>query len=166
LPEKTRVTSGDVDEALSVMREAALWCEKAGHPMWPQSTLTRATLCNPAEEFHVFWREDECAAAMLLSFHDPLFWPEIPPETSGFVHKLCVRRRFAGQACAHQLLEHAANLCQAKLLKALRLDTDANAPRLCALYESCGFCRVGTRTLLVRTYREKPVRVALYERLL
>ena len=76
-----------------------------------------------------------------------LFWPEVPTGTSGFVHKLCVRRKFAGQGVAEGMLRYAAELCRAQGISMLRLDTDLSRPKLCALYERAGFRRVGVRSI-------------------
>jgi len=140
-------TAGDVDAALSIMREAALWQLAQGTPLWQLENLTREKITNPAEEFVVAWADGESAACCLLSFEDKLFWPEVPAGTSGFVHKLAVRRAFAGTGVTTQLMAHAEELCRARGVSVLRLDTDLSRPKLCALYERAGFRRVGVRTL-------------------
>jgi len=140
-------TSGDTETAIGIMREAARWQIAQGTPLWRLENLTREKIANPDGEFHVAWSGKESAAAMLLSYHDPLFWPEVAAGTSGFVHKLAVRRGFAGQGAAEAMLRHAAALCREKGVPMLRLDTDLRRPRLCALYERAGFRRVDVRQL-------------------
>jgi len=159
-----RFAAGDTDAALDIMREAAQWLVDAGKPMWRLEALTREKLANPAEEFHVLYVDGESAAAMLLSFEDRFFWPEVPAGASGFVHKLSVRRKFAGQGLAQRMLSHAAALCREKGVPMLRLDTDPHRPGLVALYERCGFRRVGVVKLDLRAQCEGVIDVALYER--
>ena len=156
-------TIGDVPEAISIMREAAQWLMDAGKPMWRLETVTRKKITNPAEEFHVLYVDGESAATMLLSFHDPFFWPEVPAGASGFVHKLAVRRRFAGQGLGEAMLSRAAALCREKGVPMLRLDTDPHRPGLCALYERAGFRRVDARQVLVPSI-QAVMEVARYER--
>jgi len=157
-------TAGDTETALDIMREAARWQIDRGAPMWGLETLTRARLDNPAEEFLVAWTsEGESAACCLLSHEDKLFWPDVPAGTSGFVHKLAVRRGFAGTGIAARLMDHAQQLCRDKGIYAMRLDTDLRRPRLCAFYEGLGFRRVGVRTMRLPEEGLGQCNVALYE---
>jgi GNAT superfamily N-acetyltransferase len=55
------------------------------------------------------------------------------------VHRLVVRRAFKGHGVARALLEWAVTHARAHGRGLLRLDCDANRPKLRALYESCGF---------------------------
>jgi len=158
----THFTAGDADTAIDIMREAARWLADAGKPMWRLETVTREKIKNPAEEFHVLYLDGESAAAMLLSFHDPFFWPEVAG-ASGFVHKLAVRRRFAGQGLGEAMLARAAALCREKGVPMLRLDTDPHRPGLCALYERAGFRRLDVRQVLVPSIQVM-MDVARYER--
>ena len=155
-------TTGDTDTAIDIMREAAQWLIDAGKPMWDLDRINREYITNPADEFHMARVDGEGAAACLLSFHDPFFWPDIPPGASGFVHKLAVRRRFAGQGLGEAMLAHSAKCCLARDIPMLRLDTDANRPGLCALYERSGFTQVGIRRIYA-SFVGKTLDVAMYE---
>ncbi|MDR2686233.1 MAG: DNA-3-methyladenine glycosylase [Oscillospiraceae bacterium] len=168
-------TAGDVDAAIDIMREAARWQIGRGTPLWGLETLTRARLDNPAGEFIVAWadgtqRSDgappHAAACCLLSFEDKLFWPEIPAGASGFLHKLAVRRKFAGTGVAARLAAHAERLCREKGVPMLRLDTDLRRPKLCAIYEGLGFRRVGVRAMRLPQEGLGQCDVALYEKTL
>jgi len=183
---KLHFTTGDVDTALDIMREAAQWQIDQGTQLWLMDTLTRKMINNPADEFHVAWleqnrdstqRSDFCmplhaqssappqaAACCLLSTHDPVFWPEIPAETSGFLHKIAVRRKFAGQGVVARLIAHAEQTCLARGIPMMRLDTDINRPKLRALYEGLGYVQVGTRTLALPELNMESIEVALFEK--
>jgi GNAT superfamily N-acetyltransferase len=63
----------------------------------------------------------------------------------GFIHKLCVRRDFAGRNLSTKMVEHAVSECKKKTIDLVRLDTDFVNPRLCALYEGMGFIRAGRK---------------------
>ena len=159
-------TAGDVETALDIMREAAQWQIDRGTPLWGLETLTRARLNNPAGEFLTAWVDGESAACGLLSFEDRLFWPDVPAGGSGFLHKLAVRRRFAGTGVASQLVAYAEELCRGRGVYMLRLDTDLHRPKLCAVYEGLGFRRVGVRTMRLPQEGLGQCDVALYEKAL
>ena len=158
-------TTGDIETALDIMREAAQWQIDQKKLLWGLHTLTRERLANPPEEYHVAWMDGESAACCLLSFEDSFFWPNIPAGTSGFVHKIAVRRKFAGQGLAAQVIDYAAQCCRAKGIPVLRLDTDVQRPKLCALYEGLGFRRVGAVVKdLSKEGNSAALLVALYEK--
>ena len=132
-------THGDVDVSFSIMREAAHWLINTGRGMWSPDEFTRQTLINPADEFIVLWNGDESVATMILSFVDKLFWPDIPLGKSGFVHKLSVRRKYAGTGAAAALIDYVSGFCQEKGVFELRLDCDPHRKGLCSFYENAGF---------------------------
>ena len=165
-----RFTTGDVEESLSVMREAAGWLINMGKMLWHPEELTRERLTNAAEEFIVLWRCDESAGTMLLCFNDPLIWPEIPPGVSGFVHKLSVRRKYALDNARHfsesipvseRLMTYAVEKCRERGISELRLDCDAGRPKLCAVYERMGF--VLEKVQQIQTKRLGTVDLAYYK---
>ena len=152
--------SGDTDCAIEIIREVAQWCIDVGAPMWRLEELTRKALLRypPSEaDFRTVWIDGKLAAAMILQWHDPRFWPEVKPDESGFIHKLCVRRSFAGRRVAGQIVELAQLECIRRGIGWLRLDTDFNSPKLCTLYEAMGFVKVGRKMVDDRDY-------ALYEK--
>jgi GNAT superfamily N-acetyltransferase len=55
------------------------------------------------------------------------------------VHRLAVRRAFAGQGVSVALLEWTVDRARTLGKRYLRLDCDADRPRLRALYERFGF---------------------------
>ncbi len=153
------VRAGDVDTAITVMREVAQWCIDVGKSMWSLQELTRDMLLrHPRTEssFIVAWSDGQPAASMILQWHDPQFWPGVEENESGFIHKLCVRRSFAGTGLSTKMVGYAASECRRRGAGYLRLDTDSTKPRLCALYEGLGFKRAGRKLLDGRDY-------ALYE---
>ncbi len=107
------------------------------------------------------WREDEVAASRIredvaaglfflaisagepvgtLKFQlsDPLFWPDVPDDAA-YIHRLAIRRRFAGGALSSALLHWAAERAAASGRRFLRLDCEASRPGLRAVYERFGF---------------------------
>ena len=133
-------TKGDVVESISIMREAAQWLADTGNPLWSLDDLNRKSLQNEPDEFIVMYDGDHNGiATLLLSFHDPFFWPNIPANTSAFVHKVAIRRKFAGNALTKHLISFVADICREKGISCIRLDCDANRKKLCTFYQSMGF---------------------------
>ena len=157
------IRAGETDLAIAIMREVAQWCIEIGRPMWRLDELTReALLRNPpaGEDFRVAWVDDTPAASMILQWYDPLFWPDIPADGSGFIHKLCIRRDFAGRNLSTKIVEHAVSECKKKTIDLVRLDTDFANPRLCALYEGMGFVSGGRKRINGRDYALYELRVS------
>lgn len=76
---------------------------------------------------------------MRLQVHDPLFWPEDRRGEALYLHRLAVRRRYAGGAVSKALLGSAVNEAKTSGRKYVRLDTVADRPKLRAVYERFGF---------------------------
>jgi ribosomal protein S18 acetylase RimI-like enzyme len=154
-------TTGEVDEALSIMREAAQWLIDSGKPLWRIEDLRREQIKNPAEEFVVLRQDGKAIAAMILNFYDPFVWPDIEKGSSGFIHKLAVRREFAGKGCAEKLIEYAKKVCLEKGIAYLRLDSDPSREGLRRLYEKTGFKLVEVRKFHTKKYGD--INCAKYE---
>ena len=107
--------------------------------MWNTDEFTPERFHNPPDDFIVMWDGAESVAALILNFEDTFFWPDIPADTSGFIHKLSVRRKYAGHGMAEKMVEHAVQVCKSRGIPALRLDCDPHRPGLCAFYKRCGF---------------------------
>ena len=155
-----RYTTGEKLEALAIMREAAQWLIDTDKPMWNLDELLPENFCND-DEFVVMYIGNESAAALILSFEDRYFWPDVPRNRSGFIHKLAIRRKFAGCGIAKQLIFHVIEMCKSKGITELRLDCDPHRRSLCMLYESCGFKLKEIKSL--NTSRLGIIDVAFYE---
>lgn len=157
-------TRGDVQSAVGVMLEAARWLETRGIPLWTREEIIKLPETCPADAFLTLYQDSRPAAAALLRDCDPLFWPQVPPGSSGFLHKLCVHRAYAGGGLALRMIEYAARLCNNAGKTHLRLDCDASRGKLKDLYQSAGFTCLGDRT--VHTKAHGTVSVSLFERAL
>lgn len=90
--------------------------------------------------FFVAERDGEAAGVIRFQLDDPLFWPDlVNPAESAFIHRLAVRRRFAGHGVSTALIEWAVAHASALGKRYLRLDCDDERVRLKALYERFGF---------------------------
>jgi GNAT superfamily N-acetyltransferase len=70
---------------------------------------------------------------------DPEFWPDHPEPFAAYVHRLSIRREFAGRNISHAMLSWEVEHARTRGKGYLRLDCEAGRPRLRALYENFGF---------------------------
>ena len=155
---------GDVQAAVAVMLEAARWLEERGMPLWTHKEIAALPERNPADAFLTLSVGGQPAAAALLLDADPLLWPQVRPGTSGFLHKLSVRRAYAGKGLAFEMLDYAAELCKKEGKTHLRLDCDASREKLKSLYQNAGFAYIGERRIW--TTAHGMVAAAMFERAL
>jgi GNAT superfamily N-acetyltransferase len=92
-----------------------------------------------AGQFFIAEIDGQPAGAIRFQTEDRLFWPDIPQESSAFVHRLVVSRTFKATGVSTALLEWAVGYARDLGKEWLRLDCDNNRPKLKALYERFGF---------------------------
>lgn len=86
----------------------------------------------------------DLAGLCSLTRHDPDFWPEDSPGEAAYLHKLAVRRAFAGGRVTSAIFAFCAATARAWGCRALKLDCD---PTLRRLYLRAGFVQVDQRTV-------------------
>jgi GNAT superfamily N-acetyltransferase len=129
---------GDAETVSSILLEAAEWLRERDIPMWRADELSPERIAIDVAEgcFFLARSGGEAVGTIKFQLQDTLFWPDTPAGEAAFVHRLAVRRAFAGGQLSAQLLRWAArNLAR----KFLRLDCEASRPRLRAVYERHGF---------------------------
>ncbi|HXV84024.1 MAG TPA: GNAT family N-acetyltransferase [Candidatus Binatia bacterium] len=136
-----QATLDDTDAVAEILREAAGWLEDSGVPMWRQDELQPNNIAMEVQSGLFFLAEcdGEPAGAIRYQLEDKLFWPDMPQDDSAFIHRLAVRRRFAGGEVSSALLLWAIARTHALGRRYLRLDCEASRSRLRALYERIGF---------------------------
>ena len=110
-------------------------------PLWRADELVALRLAQEVSEglFFVAECKGEPAGTIKFQLEDPLCWPDVPQGESAFVHRLAIRREFAGRSISNALLECAIQRTRGIGRRFLRLDCDAARPKLRALYERFGF---------------------------
>lgn len=124
-----------------ILLEAAHWLRQEGMPMWRDDELLPARLLDDVSAglFFIAEVKEQPIATLKFQCADPLFWPDVPPGESAFVHRVAVRRSFSGGATSSSLLSWAADRARSLSLRYLRLDCEASRPRLRLVYERFGF---------------------------
>jgi GNAT superfamily N-acetyltransferase len=132
----------DVVEVASILEEASGWLEARGQAMWVAGELDRRLVEADvrAGAYQVASVEGVAAGIVRFQLDDQEFWPDLPHDhASAFVHRLAVRRRFAGCGVSTALLEWSAKHARELGRTSLRLDCDINRIALRQLYERFGF---------------------------
>ena len=137
-------------EALVILQEAATWAMDRGLDVWTIAEL-RAwdfVVAARAQQLVMGFSGVRPTAAMLIQTSDPIYWPEAAPNSSLFLHKIAVRREFAGQQWLRRLIEFAVADARDRGMGWIRLDTLFQS-RLQGLYEALGFTVVQEPPLLI-----------------
>jgi len=125
----------------SILKEAAGWLRATGRTMWRDDKLDPDRLHQDVVSglFYLAHCEGEPAGTIKFQLEDPRFWPDLPANDAAYVHRIAVKRQFAGKGISIGMLEwavkHAADLGRSYL----RLDCEADRAALRAIYERFGF---------------------------
>ncbi len=76
-----------------------------------------------------------------------LYFPDVPHNTAGIIHKLAIRRLFAGQNLFAAVLDFCQQQCLSRGIREIQLETDANRPALLRFYERNGFAPTYQKTI-------------------
>ncbi len=131
-----------MDEAVNLIREVAAWGRERGYRVWPDEWLTQEVLLSPEvqpENFCVGTVRGEPACAFILQWCDSASWPDAREDEAAYLHKFCVRRRFAGQDMTRRAIEAIRGECRRRGLRYLRLDTALDEKTVRKLYLGAGF---------------------------
>ena len=110
-------------------------------PLWKERELEPPNIAADVGEglFFIAERLGNAAGVVRFQLEDPVFWPDVPQGEAVHIHRLAVRRRYAGTGLSTAILRWAVQRTQSLGRPYLRLDCVAARPRLRALYESFGF---------------------------
>jgi len=131
----------DVEVVADILKEAARWLEQAGMSLWREGELAPESIGAEVRAGLFFLAEVSGNPAGTVKFQldDPIMWPDARPQEAAYIHRLAVRRAYAGTGLSTSLLRWAAKRAQTLGFRYLRLDCVASRPRLRAVYERFGF---------------------------
>ena len=133
---------GAVDEAIAVMREVAAWGREKGFRVWPDAWLTRSELMTDEaqpENFCTCQIHGETVCAFILQWSDREYWPDAPKYEAAYLHKFCVRRKFAGMDMTRRIVEAVKAECIRRGIRFIRLDTALDEETVKNIYCNAGF---------------------------
>jgi hypothetical protein len=116
--------ASDTQTVSSILQEAATWLIIRGTPLWKTDELT-PDMIGADVSSGLFWLADvdgTSAGCLRFQMEDRLFWPDVPPQESAFIHRLAVRRQFAGGAVSGALIDWAKGHAVRLGKRYLRLD--------------------------------------------
>lgn len=124
-----------------VLREAAQWLIDQQKPLWAVSDFSDSSVQRDVNDGLYVAAKVGAAVVGVVRFQreDLIFWPDAEPGTSAFLHKLAVRRAWAGQGVSAALLAFGRDHARRLGLSYLRLDCVADRQPLRGLYEGFGF---------------------------
>ena len=133
--------AADAATIQDMLTEAAGWVDAMGVIMWDEGELAPSRVDGEvaAGQFFIADVDGEAAGAVRFQLEDQLFWPDLTRDDSAFIHRLVVRRRYRGLGVSTALMQWAASRARELGKRYLRLDCDANRPKLRTLYERFGF---------------------------
>ena len=139
---KLEIYFGEVDNAISVMREVADWGRKLGYRVWPEEWLTYEELITPdvqPENFCIGKMDGEIVCAFVLQWSDEAYWPAAPKYEAAYLHKFCVRRKFAGMEMTKLVTEAIREECRRRGIQYIRLDTGLDEKVVRKIYLKAGY---------------------------
>ncbi len=130
----------DLDTVLGILDEAAQWLASKGIPgWWKPGSFSREVFLDQIRlrEVYIARLGREAVGTITLQWSDRVFWKGAPPD-AGYVHKLAVRRAYAGRGLGLWMLEWAARRASLAGKKFLRLDCVAEDHGIRVYYEKAG----------------------------
>lgn len=139
---KLEIHFNEVDTAISVIKEVAAWGGEQGYRVWPDEWLTPEELITPdaqPENFCTGSIDGEIACAFILQWVDSDYWPNAPKYEAAYLHKFCVRRKFAGMGMTKLVTEAIQAECRKRGIRYIRLDTGLDEKVVRKIYLSAGY---------------------------
>lgn len=131
-----------MDAAISVMREVAAWGRAQGYRVWLDEWLTPEALITAdvqPENFCIGLMGGEITCAFLLQWTDSAYWPHASKMEAAYLHKFCVRRKFAGMGMTKLVVDAIQAECRKRGAQYIRLDTDLDEKKVRKIYLNAGF---------------------------
>ena len=149
-PTVRRAALTEVRDAVAIIREAAAWAAARGIDVWAPHEIREEAFEASARkaELLIGFADATPAAMMLLQTEDAVYWPNEPPASALYLHKVAVRRSFAGQGWLARLIDFAVAEANSAGISRLRLDTILR-PKLRSMYEQHGFRMLEEEPMLV-----------------
>ncbi len=153
----SKATETDSNIVSSILTEAALWLDSIGQPLWEPNELLPECIIDDVRLglYYLVKFDGQEVGTFKFQLEDKLIWPEISQNESAFIHRLAVKREFAGKGVSDQIIGWAKSHAKKIGKKFLRLDCELR-PKLCSIYEARGFTKHGEKTV-------GPWHVARYE---
>ncbi len=129
----------DVPVVAEMLDEATAYVRTMGRDQWPVPFPQDELHGRVARgELYVVDVDGVPAATFTLLVDDPFFWGERPNDAV-YLHKLAVRRAFAGRKLGERIVEWIVREASARGRDFVRLDCQRDLPGIRRYYERLGF---------------------------
>ena len=144
-----QIEEEELSEFSALLQEVVQWLHATGKPLWSEKCVSPEELLKTysLDELYLGFEANEPIATMALRKEDPRFWPNANAGEALYLHKLSVKRAFAGKGFADEMVKWAANHVASIGRSYLRLDCDCSRLKLRSFYERLGFEFVDRRPL-------------------
>jgi GNAT superfamily N-acetyltransferase len=131
----------DLHAISEILIEAASWLDKRGIPLWNVPDLSEKSIRDDVMSGFYILAEarGKPVGTLKYTMTDPLCWPDVHDGESAFVHRVAVRRDYAGGMVSTALLKWAVDRTRTLGRHYLRLDCEISRNKLRKIYERFGF---------------------------
>jgi len=132
-------TKADIGVATAILEEAADWAASKGLDLWQNKDFERVLA--PAverDELYLAKVNGQAAGTFILQWADEFFWGNWLDD-AGYIHKVAVRREFAGKNIGGYILDWAECKVAQQGRPYLRLDCQSHNPTINSYYQKAGF---------------------------
>lgn len=137
-----KIRNNEVEKAIEIMREVAACGRAKGLRVWLDEWLTKEELVTreaQLENFYVGSIDDEDVCSFILQWEDSEWWPGAPKYEAAYLHKFCVRRKYAHRYMTSQVVEAIKEECSKFGARYIRLDTSYDEEVVKQIYLNVGF---------------------------
>ncbi|MVX67457.1 GNAT family N-acetyltransferase [Clostridium chromiireducens] len=145
------INQADENDILTIegiLLDAVIWMKKNKlQNQWNEDSIKWNYLSKyyQVSDFYINYQNGVPAACIAITDLDLKYWSEIPQGKSLYIHKLAVKREFAGKGISKELIDFAKKLSLKNSINSLRLDCNLQRNELRMLYENEGFIYAGRK---------------------
>jgi GNAT superfamily N-acetyltransferase len=143
-----QANENDILTIEGILLDAVIWMKKSKlQNQWNEDSIKWDSLSKNYQinDFYINYQNRVPAACIAITDLDTKYWPKISQGKSLYIHKLAVKREFAGKGISKELINFAKNLSLKSDINSLRLDCNFQRNKLRMLYENEGFIYAGKK---------------------
>jgi GNAT superfamily N-acetyltransferase len=153
----SKANETDANTVSSILTEAAEWLDSIGQSLWETNELKPDCIVDDIREglYYLCWSDRGEIGTFKFQLEDKTIWPDVSQDESAFIHRIAIKRAFAGKGVSAAIINWAKTHAKDIGKKFLRIDCELR-PKLCRIYEKQGFVKHSEKTV-------GPWHVARYE---
>jgi GNAT superfamily N-acetyltransferase len=126
---------------MEILHEAVSWMEKHGESLWTDEEVSSAAVEVDLLAGDYFFLLDggQIVATFMMQDVDAYYWPEAKAGEALYLHRIAIRRAFAGSGHSRTILQFALEHARKLGIPSIRLDCDYHRKALNDLYVRLGF---------------------------